>query len=89
MIIDNKTNKKRENKMKKEQIIEELKKLNLEDLKDVVWLGGNSWRDNYISKYEMEELLNVDLKEEMKHKEFKNDVVCVLVFPSDSEKTYN
>jgi hypothetical protein len=70
--------------MKKEQIIEELKKLNLEELKDVVWMSGNSWRDNHISKYEMEELLNVDLEKEWKHKgTFKSDDVCVLVFPND------
>ena len=72
--------------MKKEQIIEELKKLNLEELKDVIWMSGNSWRDNHISKYEMEELLNVDLEKEWKHKgTFKSDDVCVLVFPNDEE----
>ena len=37
-----------------------------------------------MSKYEMEELLNVDLEKEWKHKgTFKSDDVCVLVFPND------
>ena len=35
-------------------------------MKDVIWMSGNSWRDNHISKYEMEELLNVDLEKEWK-----------------------
>ena len=74
--------------MDKEQIIEELKKLNLEELKDVVWMSGNSWRDNHISKYEMEELLNVDLEKEWKYRgTFKTDNVSVLVFPNDDRKT--
>ena len=70
-------------KMKKEQLIEELKKLNIEELKDVIWKSGNSWRDNYISKLDIEQLLNVDLEKEWNNNgTFNTDDVCVFVFPN-------
>ena len=69
--------------MKKEQLIEELKKLNIEELKDVIWKSGNSWRDNYISKLDIEQLLNVDLEKEWNNNgTFNTDDVCVFVFPN-------